>query len=222
MERRPRLTKEQKLAILRQSDMQPEWSQRQLGQWVADTFKLGFVPSQPTISVVLRKGGKLVKPRVSKTKNSLALVKQKLIKCPHVEKAMLHWLEIQIVNDEAVTVTKMRDKANELVHQLEVVMDGFVVSDTWIDRFMRRYVLNCPSGLSDAETTDCDEFQDVAAIDAARNEDCEKAGKMSSQIINPVVAIRTPAVVKRNKTSARKRKRNSEPSWQLKEVQMSE
>ncbi|POM59132.1 Hypothetical protein PHPALM_36129 [Phytophthora palmivora] len=152
------LTTEQRLAIVRQSDKKPEWRQKQLGQWAADTFQLDFVPSQPTISLVLRHGGKPVKVRQSAVK---APPKPKVIKCPRVEKAMLQWLELKIAQDEAVTLTNVQTQAQMVVDKLKVTVDGFVVSDAWVDSFVRHHVLNCSFGLSDSETTDGDEEEEV-------------------------------------------------------------
>lgn len=198
MGRHVALTKEHRLAIVRQSHIQPKWSQKELGQWVADTYKLTFVPSQPTVSIVLRQGGKLAKPRASKTKQSSRSAKKRVVKCPQVDKAMLRWLETQIVNDEAVTVTKVRAKAQEIVHQLQASVNGFVVSDDWVDIFIRRHVLNCSFGLSDVESTDSDEDEeDIEAVDAAAK--CvngDKAGKTSRRLIKASVTTRTPATGK--------------------------
>ncbi|KAF1772249.1 Homeodomain-like [Phytophthora cactorum] len=155
MARKPALTKEQRVAIVRQSDKQPEWKQnsREACQG-ARKSKRPPVPAKPP--------------------------KQKVVKCPQVEKAMLQWMETQIYKDEAVTVTKVQAKAQELVHQGKVSVDGFVVSDSWVDSFMRHHVLNCLFGLSDAETTDCEENEEnVVVINAAVTKRAEggKAGK---------------------------------------------
>ncbi|KAG3091084.1 hypothetical protein PI125_g17525 [Phytophthora idaei] len=222
MARKPALTKEQRVAIVRQSDKQPEWKQRQLCQWAANTFQLNFVPSQPTISIILRQAGKPVKVRASTKRPPVPAKppKQKVVKCPQVEKAMLQWMETQIYKDEAVTVTRVQAKAQELVHQGKVSVDGFVVSDSWVDSFMRHHVLNCLFGLSDAETTDCEENEvNVVVINAAvtKRAEGDKAGKTtgSHRVVRTVVEkkdSRTPATTKVSAPPAGKRKRDSKGS----------
>ncbi|GMF14480.1 unnamed protein product [Phytophthora fragariaefolia] len=157
------LSKEQKLAIVRQSDLKPAWKQRQLGQWAADTFQLGFVPSQPTISVVLRQAGRTVQQRqqqrrAHRPKPKLLVPKDKkkarVVRCPALETALLSWLDVQVQKDAAVSFEAVQAQARELVDTLKVEVDGFVVSDSWVDLFVRLNVLHCPFGLSDAEATD--------------------------------------------------------------------
>ncbi|ETM02625.1 hypothetical protein L917_00948 [Phytophthora nicotianae] len=227
MARKPALTKEQRMAIVRQSNKQPEWKQKQLGEWVADTFQLSFVPSQPTISIVLRQAGKPPKPRASTTRPPVPVKppKPKIVKCPQVEKAMLYWLETQISKDEAVTVTKVQTKAKELVQQGKATVDGFVVSDTWVDSFMRHHVLNCLFGLSDAETTDDEENEEnVEVVNAiAKSAEKGKAGKTSRRVVRTLVEkkdSRTPATAKASAPPAGKRKRDSKGNGPSRQVKM--
>ncbi|OWZ10289.1 hypothetical protein PHMEG_00016880 [Phytophthora megakarya] len=159
------LTPEQKLAIVRQSDKQPEWKQKQLGRWAADKFQLPSVPSQPMISVVLRQGGKPVKVRTPAKRPP----KPKVIKCPKVEKAMLQWLQKKIDKDEAVAVHSVQTQAKIIVDRLSATADGFVVSDAWVDSFMRHHVLNCRFGLSDSETGESDKEQEAVHVEKKKN-----------------------------------------------------
>ncbi|KAG7393332.1 hypothetical protein PHYPSEUDO_009536 [Phytophthora pseudosyringae] len=217
MARHPALTKEQRLAIVRQSDKQPAWKQKQLGQWAAEAFQLDFVPSQPTISIVLRQGGKPVKPRAATKQPPVVTARPKVVRCPQVEGGTLRWLETQIDQDEAVTVASVQAKAQELTQTLQVAVDGFVVSDTWVDNFMRRHVLHCPFGLSDAEATDGEETQEDAA--AARKAVQSEAGKTSRRVLKNLVAkrdSRTPATSRVSAPPAGKRKRDGEPARQVK------
>ncbi|KAL4159522.1 hypothetical protein PRNP1_000099 [Phytophthora ramorum] len=216
MGRHPALTPEQRLAVVRQSEKQPEWKQKQLGQWAADVFQLDFVPSQPTISIVLRQGGRPVKVRGPKKARG---TRPKVVKCPQVEKQMLQWLDKQIEKDEAVSVTAVQTKAKELVHQLKAAVDGFVVSDTWVDSFMRRHVLNCPFGLSDSEATDVEEDAEVVGVASKKTAKKEadtkdKAGKTSRRVAKVLVAktdSRTP-VTANVAPPAGKRKRDGQES----------
>ncbi|CAI5733213.1 unnamed protein product [Peronospora destructor] len=217
MTRRPKLTTEQRLAIVRQSDRQPLWKQNRLGQWAADTFHLGFVPSQPTISIVLRQARKPLKARGRK-KKTLVPVKPKLVKCPKVEKAMLQWLEMQIKKDEAVTVTAVQTKAQELEHKVKATVEGFVVSQMWVDSFVRHHVLNFPFGLSESEDIDTEEKMDVMLSAPAVKKmgkkvmtEAGKAGKTSQRVDNVLVGrkdSRTPVAAKATCKPAGKRKRD--------------
>jgi len=200
MARNPALTAEQRLAIVRQSDKVPEWKQKQLGEWAAETFKLDFVPSQPTISIVLRQGGKPVKVRVSKKKKKEKERKPKVVKCPQVDRAMLQWLEMQIEKDEAVTVAKVQAKALELVQQLKVTVTGFAVSQSWVDSFMRHHVLQCPFGLSDEETTDTEEPKVTMRPSAlakragktVKSAEAKAAGKTSRRVVKLLAEKKDP------------------------------
>ncbi|RMX63528.1 hypothetical protein DD238_006223 [Peronospora effusa] len=215
--RRPTLTTEQRLAIVRQSDRHPLWKQNQLGQWAADTFHLDFVPSQPTISIILRRAGKPVKSRGRKKKKLLSM-KPKLVKCPQVEKAMLQWLERKIEKDEAVTVTAVQTKAQELEHKVKVTVEGFVASKMWVDHFIRHHVLNCPFGLSESEDLDNEEKVDVILRAPAVKKmgkkvmtEAETAGKTSGRVDHVLVGrkdSRTPVTAKVTCKPAGKRKRD--------------
>lgn len=142
MGRAQALTAEQRLAIVRQSDRHPAWKQKELGEWAADTFHLSVVPSQPTISIVLRAAGRPAKPRASTgaraprklvTKPKPQPKKPKVVRCPEVERALVRWLDAQIAKDLAVSVTAVQTQARGLVDTLKVEVDGFVVSDAWVD-----------------------------------------------------------------------------------------
>ncbi|KAG7392898.1 hypothetical protein PHYBOEH_006217 [Phytophthora boehmeriae] len=146
------LTLEQREAIIRQYDKQPEWKQMQLAQWVADTFQLEAVPSQPTISVVLRQSGRFMKPARSSANANNKIVLQytgcpcvpKPVNCREVEVAMVKWLEHEIERDVAITVSNVQAKAEELKTKLKITVEGFNVSESWVDWFLRKHLLNCP------------------------------------------------------------------------------
>ncbi|KAE9331137.1 hypothetical protein PR003_g15157 [Phytophthora rubi] len=224
------LTAEQKLAIVRQSDRQPGWKQTQLGQWAADTFQLSVVPSQPTISIVLRQAGKPVKPRAAKGEGPRRLKpklkakpKPKVVRCPQVESALVRWLDAQIEKDAAVSVTAVRTQARELVDKLKVEVDGFVVSDAWVDTFVRRHILNCPFGQSDSDAESDEEDARVAVKRPAKSGRTQadpdvgmKAGKTSRRVVKPKKESRTPAPAKATCPPAGKRKRESEHEKQAK------
>ncbi|KAE9224065.1 hypothetical protein PF004_g12333 [Phytophthora fragariae] len=197
------LTAEQKLAIVRQSDRQPGWKQTQLGQWAAETFQLSVVPSQPTISIVLRQAGKPVKPRARKEaagprrlKPKLkAKPKPKVVRCPQVESALVRWLDAQIEKDAAVSVTAVRTQARELVDKLKSD------SDAETDEEDARVAVKRPakSGRTQADV-------DVGM----------KAGKTSRRVVKPKKESRTPAPAKATCPPAGKRKRESEHEKQAK------
>ncbi|EEY61442.1 uncharacterized protein PITG_01743 [Phytophthora infestans T30-4] len=139
---------------------------------------------------------------------------------------MLQWLEAQIDKDEAVTVTKVKTKAKELVQQGKVSTDGFAVSDSWVDSFMRHHVLNCVFGLSDAETTDCEANEEkvvvVNTIVAKRAEN-GKAGKTSRRVVRTIMEkkdSRTPATANVSAPPAGKRKRDSKGSGLSRQVKV--
>ncbi|KAL3668486.1 hypothetical protein V7S43_006569 [Phytophthora oleae] len=211
MARNPALTKEQRVAIVHQSDKQPEWKQKRLGEWAAETFQLDFVPSQPTISIVLRQAGKPAKVR-GRSKQPSVPVKRKIIKCPQVEKAVVQWLELQISKDVAVSAAAVHLKALEVTQRIEVKVDGFVVSDDWVDNFMRRHVLQCPFGLSDVETTDSEETeQEVRAVKTRKMEtETGKAGKTSRRVVKKFVVSKDSRILATTMPPARKRKRDNE------------
>ncbi|KAG6617749.1 DNA-binding centromere protein B (CENP-B) [Phytophthora cinnamomi] len=215
MGRRASLTAEQKLAIVRQSDRQPAWKQKQLGEWAAAAFQLSVVPSQPTISIVLRQAGRTVKTRErapkrpKQPKPSPEPKRPKVVHCPQVESALVRWLDAQIEKDAAVSVTAVETQARVLVDKLKVTVDGFVVSDTWVDSFVRHNLLNCPFGLSDSETTDGEEDEEdtLAGKKATKSSrmlvDADigrKAGKTSRRVAKPLAPpkkdSRTPAPAK--------------------------
>ncbi|TDH74198.1 uncharacterized protein CCR75_001173 [Bremia lactucae] len=208
------LTKEQKLAIFRQSEKKPEWNQKQLGQWAAKTFELRNVPSQSSISVALRQAGKERSPN---TKRPSVLVKSKVTKFPQLENEMVQWLEIQIINDTAISVAKVHEKAEEVLHQMKDSADGFVLSDAWIDTFIRRHMLNCPYEESDVETTDCDERQEPVKVrHAAVSKSLKngKAGKTTRRLTKELVATRTPMAMHNDARIVGKRKRDHEQANQ--------
>ncbi|KAI9905729.1 hypothetical protein PsorP6_013871 [Peronosclerospora sorghi] len=189
MPRRSTLTTEQKLAIVRQSEKHPEWKQHQLCEWVAQTFQLEYVPSQPTISSVLRHAGKPVRIRKCK-KNMTIAMKPKIVKCPEMEKAMLRWLEMQIEKDAAITMSAVQTKARELEREGKARAEGFVVSKMWVDSFIRHHVLNCPFGLSDSETTGSEEIgeekmpiQTTKKVGKTVRTEAGKAGKTSRRVV---------------------------------------
>ena len=142
---------------------------------------------------------------------------------------MLQWLEMQIVNDEAVTVTAVQTKAQELEHTMKVPVEGFVVSKTWVDRFMRRHVLNCPFGMSESEDMDNDDDK-VGRIRSARAvkkmgkkmlTEAGKAGKTSRRMDHVVGGkkdSRTPVAVKATGKPAGKRKRDEKRNEVAKQV----
>ncbi|KAK1941779.1 Protein PDC2 [Phytophthora citrophthora] len=210
MTRNPALTKEQRVAIVRQSDREPEWKQKKLGEWAAETFQLDFVPSQPTISIVLRQAGKPPKPR-GRSKPLSIPVKKKIIKCPQVEKAMVQWLELQIRKDVAVSAASVQLKAVEVTQRIEVTVEGFEVSDGWVDNFMRRHVLRCSFGLSDVETTDSEELEQVVRAVKTRKVEMEsgKAGKTSRRVVKKLVTPKDTHTLESSMPPARKRKRDN-------------
>ncbi|KAG1687979.1 hypothetical protein DVH05_004498 [Phytophthora capsici] len=210
MTRNPALTKEQRVAIVRQSDKEPEWKQKKLGEWAAETFQLDFVPSQPTISIVLRQAGKPPKTR-GRVKQLSVPVKRKIIKCPQVEKALLQWLEVQIRKDVAVSAAAVQLKALEVTQRIEVTVEGFEVSESWVDNFMRRHVLRCSFGLSDGETTDSEEMEQVVKMRKVETE-AGKAGKTSRRVVKKLTTPKDATSM----LPARKRKRENEGIKEMK------
>ncbi|CAH0483053.1 unnamed protein product [Peronospora belbahrii] len=224
------LTPEQKSAIVRQSNNEPEWNQNKLGQWVADTFHLDFVPSQPTISIILRQAGKSLKSRGRKKKKQTPdRITNKVVRCPQIEKAMLQWLEKKIKKDEAVTVTAVQTKAEELEHKVKVTVEGFVVSKMWVDSFMRHHVLNFPFGLSELDDMESNEkVETILCAPAAKKVEktmttnrVGKAGKTSRRVAKKLVGRKdscSSVGVKATCVPVRKRKRDGKENESARQV----
>ncbi|EGZ20947.1 hypothetical protein PHYSODRAFT_391596, partial [Phytophthora sojae] len=136
---------------------------------------------------------------------------------------LVRWLDAQIAKDLAVSVTAVQTQARGLVDTLKVEVDGFVVSDAWVDTFVRHNILNCPFGLSDSEPTTDGEDDKVHARVAAKKtvksvrthadtEAGSKAGKTSRRVVKPLASktdSRRPAPTKVTCPPAGKRKRES-------------
>lgn len=133
------LTNAQKQELCQYHETNPRIKQKDLAQWSYKQFNLSKVPTQPTISNILKNKKRFLEQVSQKDK---ALRRIGKLKCEKVEKKLLSWILQCQHKRVALSGLAIQTKAQQLARVLNIPADKTpVFSEGWLWKFQKRHGL---------------------------------------------------------------------------------
>lgn len=134
--RRRNLSYEEKLLVVEQKALMPNWTQETLALWAKDAFALETKPTQATISNILRASERLRAANVAPTFRS-----SRPVKFPELDSAVIGWVLTLLAREEPVTRAAIKQKATAVAREMRLP-PSLTFSKGWVSSFLKRHQLH--------------------------------------------------------------------------------